>query len=283
MQQKDDLVFLANRLTIAGLGFLALAMTGAIMLITDVLFGAGRDGGHRRRCALTMFVVFWDVLPLRGAVSLGRRRLLPDDPPREPLSWSSRLVGEAAHGGALGGVGAQHLEVLLPDARSSRRAATLSSSSTCSPCSCVGVAQHLHVGQLVGGVDRHRLVAGRLDPVAMLALALLVGLDRFVVGQRVDQLGDPLAAALAHVVEPRARCPRRRRAGAPPPAPRRRRRARRDARRPRPGGRCRDGRRSRCGSARRAPRAPSPARRGPAPSARRRRRSADAVDIWAPA
>src|SRR3954469_5134674 len=38
-QQKDDLVYLANKLAIAGLGALALAMTGAIMLITDVIFG----------------------------------------------------------------------------------------------------------------------------------------------------------------------------------------------------------------------------------------------------
>ena len=30
MQQKDELIFLANRFAIAGLGFLALAMTGAI-------------------------------------------------------------------------------------------------------------------------------------------------------------------------------------------------------------------------------------------------------------
>ena len=38
-QQKHHLVFLANRFAIAGLGALALAMTGAILLITDVLFG----------------------------------------------------------------------------------------------------------------------------------------------------------------------------------------------------------------------------------------------------
>ncbi len=38
-QQKHRLVFFANRFSIAGLVFLALAMTGAIMLITDVLFG----------------------------------------------------------------------------------------------------------------------------------------------------------------------------------------------------------------------------------------------------
>ena len=38
-QQKHRLVFIANRLAIAGLGVLALAMTCAVMLITDVLFG----------------------------------------------------------------------------------------------------------------------------------------------------------------------------------------------------------------------------------------------------
>src|ERR1700710_1813361 len=38
-QQKHRLVFLANRLAIAGLAALALAMTCAVMLITDVLFG----------------------------------------------------------------------------------------------------------------------------------------------------------------------------------------------------------------------------------------------------
>ncbi len=39
-QQKRRLVFYANRFSIVGLIFLALAMTGAIMLITNVLFGA---------------------------------------------------------------------------------------------------------------------------------------------------------------------------------------------------------------------------------------------------
>ena len=48
-QQKRRLVFYANRFSIVGLVFLALAMTGAIMLITDVLFGSTAtivdDGG----------------------------------------------------------------------------------------------------------------------------------------------------------------------------------------------------------------------------------------------
>src|SRR5829696_6248061 len=38
-QQKRRLIFYSNRFAIIGLVFLALAMTGAIMLITDVLFG----------------------------------------------------------------------------------------------------------------------------------------------------------------------------------------------------------------------------------------------------
>lgn len=62
-QQKEHLVFLANRFAIAGLGFLALAMTGAIMLITDVLFGAAATA-VTSALALTMFVVLWYAMPL---------------------------------------------------------------------------------------------------------------------------------------------------------------------------------------------------------------------------
>jgi Family of unknown function (DUF6328) len=63
-QQKKHLVFVANRLAIAGTGMLALAMTGAIMLITDVLFGTTATVVFSG-AALTMFVVLWGLLPLR--------------------------------------------------------------------------------------------------------------------------------------------------------------------------------------------------------------------------
>jgi Family of unknown function (DUF6328) len=63
-QQKKHLVFVANRLAIAGTAMLALAMTGAIMLITDVLFGATATIVFSA-AALTMFVVLWGLLPLR--------------------------------------------------------------------------------------------------------------------------------------------------------------------------------------------------------------------------
>lgn len=71
LQQKRQLVFLANRLTIAGLGFLALAMTGAIMLITDVLFGSVATAVFSAAAA-AMFAMLWGFLPLRRRVSLAR-------------------------------------------------------------------------------------------------------------------------------------------------------------------------------------------------------------------
>ena len=68
-QQKRRLVFYANRFSIAGLIFLALAMTGAIMLVTDVLFGAAATIVATGLAALA-FSFFWFALPLRRRLSL---------------------------------------------------------------------------------------------------------------------------------------------------------------------------------------------------------------------
>ncbi len=38
-QNKEDLLITSNKFTIAGLGFLGAAMTGALILITDLLYG----------------------------------------------------------------------------------------------------------------------------------------------------------------------------------------------------------------------------------------------------
>jgi uncharacterized membrane protein len=68
MQQKDHLLLLANRFAIVGLGCLALAMTGAIVLITDVLFGTAATlvtGAG----AFSAFVLFWYALPLKRRLS----------------------------------------------------------------------------------------------------------------------------------------------------------------------------------------------------------------------
>jgi hypothetical protein len=72
LQQKRELVFVSNRLSIAGLAFLALAMTGAVTLITDVLFGPLATALFGAAAA-TMFVLLWGVLPLRRRFSLARR------------------------------------------------------------------------------------------------------------------------------------------------------------------------------------------------------------------
>jgi Family of unknown function (DUF6328) len=65
LQQKRHLVSLANRFAIVGLGFLALAMTGAIMLITDLLFGSTVTTAIVSTAAMSMFVTLWYLLPLQ--------------------------------------------------------------------------------------------------------------------------------------------------------------------------------------------------------------------------
>jgi high-affinity Fe2+/Pb2+ permease len=68
MQQKDHLIFLANKLSIAGLGCLALAMTGAIVLITDVLFGSTATI-VTGAAALSVFLLLWYALPMKRRLS----------------------------------------------------------------------------------------------------------------------------------------------------------------------------------------------------------------------
>jgi len=80
MQQKDHLVFLANRFTIAGLACLALAMTGAIVLITDVLFSTGATI-VTGAAAISVFALFWYALPLK-------RRLSSEEEPDPPTESS---------------------------------------------------------------------------------------------------------------------------------------------------------------------------------------------------
>ena len=82
-QQKRRLVFLANRFAIAGLAFLALAMTGAIVMITEVLFDPTMTA-ITGALAFAMFLVFWLLLPLRRRfryLAAGMPTVvLPEDP-----------------------------------------------------------------------------------------------------------------------------------------------------------------------------------------------------------
>ena len=82
-QQKHRLVFVSNRLSIAGLGTLALAMTCAILLITNVLFGTVATTIVTTVLVLAMFAVLWAVLPLKRRMELRDEGLPLLDPPRD--------------------------------------------------------------------------------------------------------------------------------------------------------------------------------------------------------
>ena len=63
-QDKENIVRTGNRVVIVGLLFLAVAMTGAVVFITDVLYQAGTTYAVGIGAALA-FLVLWYVIPLR--------------------------------------------------------------------------------------------------------------------------------------------------------------------------------------------------------------------------
>jgi uncharacterized protein DUF6328 len=87
LQQKRRLVSLANHFAIVGLGFLALAMTGAIMLITNFLFGSTVTTAIASTAAMSMFVTLWYLLPLERRL----RRQDSDSPPPDRSRSHHRL------------------------------------------------------------------------------------------------------------------------------------------------------------------------------------------------
>jgi hypothetical protein len=62
-KEKAYIVFLANKLTIIGLAFLALAMSGVILLITDLLYGKTATI-VATGVTLLAFATMWYVLPI---------------------------------------------------------------------------------------------------------------------------------------------------------------------------------------------------------------------------
>jgi hypothetical protein len=68
-QQKRRLVYYSNRFAIIGLALLALAMTGAILLITDVLFSTAA-AIVTAGLSLSVFGFFWFAMPLRRRLKL---------------------------------------------------------------------------------------------------------------------------------------------------------------------------------------------------------------------
>jgi hypothetical protein len=67
-QDKEHIVLVANRLAVAGSVFLAVAMTGVILLVTDVLFGTATTVLATVFVAV-LFALLWYAIPIR------RRRL----------------------------------------------------------------------------------------------------------------------------------------------------------------------------------------------------------------
>ena len=72
LQDKEHIVVVANRLAIAGLGFLAVAMTGVILLVTDFLFGVGTTVATTLLVG-SAFALLWYVIPVRRRLEGTRR------------------------------------------------------------------------------------------------------------------------------------------------------------------------------------------------------------------
>jgi hypothetical protein len=70
---KERLVFVANRLVIAALAFLALAMCGCVLLVSTKLFDA-LAGALTAVCVGIPFAALWFAVPLRRRAELNRAR-----------------------------------------------------------------------------------------------------------------------------------------------------------------------------------------------------------------
>jgi hypothetical protein len=70
---KENLVRVANRFTLAGLTFVAASMLGALLLVTDLLF-SGATVIATVAVATIGLAVAWCVLPLRRRAALRRAR-----------------------------------------------------------------------------------------------------------------------------------------------------------------------------------------------------------------
>jgi hypothetical protein len=67
-QNKEAIVRAGNRIVIVGLALLAIAMTGAVLFVTDVLYGAGTTIAAAGGAAIA-FIVLWYAIPLRRIAS----------------------------------------------------------------------------------------------------------------------------------------------------------------------------------------------------------------------
>lgn len=94
LNDKARVVFLANLFAIAGIAFLALAMTSAIFLAVDVLYRAPLVAIVTAGIG-SLFALLWFVLPVARRVSVlasgaGASPRTPGPPPGSPPSRSTR-------------------------------------------------------------------------------------------------------------------------------------------------------------------------------------------------
>jgi Family of unknown function (DUF6328) len=66
-QHKEQILLMANRLAVLGLGCLAVAMTGAILLITDLLYGSATTLIVTLAVGVA-FATLWYLVPVRRLV-----------------------------------------------------------------------------------------------------------------------------------------------------------------------------------------------------------------------
>ena len=71
-RDKEHMLVFSNRVAIAGLIFLAIAITLVVFVVADVLFQA-RAAGLTAGLAAALLAIFWFVLPLKRAASDDRR------------------------------------------------------------------------------------------------------------------------------------------------------------------------------------------------------------------
>jgi hypothetical protein len=67
-QHKEQILLMANRLAVLGLGCLAVAMTGAILLITDLLYGSTTTLIVTLAVGVA-FATLWYLVPVRRVVA----------------------------------------------------------------------------------------------------------------------------------------------------------------------------------------------------------------------
>jgi hypothetical protein len=107
-EDKEHIVFLGNKLAIAGLACLTLAMAGALLLVTTKLFGTSA-GLITVVVGVTPFLALWFVMPLRRRRALEHRQEKPSAPSPGGDGDGSPLVA-TARSGSWPGSGADHAD-----------------------------------------------------------------------------------------------------------------------------------------------------------------------------